>query len=408
MPETEAESLQATGVTGSAPGRPMRILHLIPGLGHGGGEHQLLLNVTLLDRSRFESVICHMEPRTVLAPEFEKIGVPVHSAVTSGFGAWFRQIRRIRTLVKELNVDVIHATNSQAWLSGGIVGRLTGKPVVSTLNSNAYEESRLIDNPNLNRMKLRYGKMKAQFALRLFTHRYVAISNYVKSSYVSRLGLKPDRVDVVHRGVPKEYFESPRSDLNALKRELGIEDAYPVLLNVARLVAPKGQRYAIEALPKIIEAYPNARLLLVGMGNREKSLRKLAKQLGVDQHINFVGTRDDVRELHAVSDMFLFPSVYEGFGSALGEAMAAGNLCITTGEPPMTEIVEHEKSGLHVPSQDPGAITDAVLRVAGDGELRERLTTAGRDRARNLFTIESGVAQLEQVYSNLAKELQLA
>ncbi len=389
-------------------GRPMRVLHLIPGLGHGGGEHQLLLNATLLNRTLFESFVCHMEPRTVLAPEFEKIGVPVHSAVTTGIGAWFGQLRKIRKLVKELDIDVIHPTNSQAWLSGGIVGRMTGKPVISTLNSNAYEESRLIDNPSLNRTKLLYSKKKAQFALRMFSTRYIAISEYVKNSYVSRLGLKADRVDVVYRGVPKPFFEPPKSDLSGLRKELGIEGAFPVMLNVARLVAPKGQRYAIKALPKIIETHPNARLLLVGMGNREKALRQLAAELGVQENVNFVGTRDDVPDLHAVSDIFLFPSVYEGFGSALGEAMAAGNCCITTGEPPMTELVEHDKSGLHVPSKDADAITEAVLRVSGDDALRERFGTAARERARKLFTIESVVSQLEQVYLRIAEQLQPA
>ncbi len=398
MPENGTAPVTTATIEKPAPARRIRVLHLIPGLGHGGGEHQLLLNVTNLDPDLFENFICHTAPRTHLVPEFEKLGVKVFSAVTSGIGSWPRQIRKIRKLVKELDIDIIHTTNSQAWMTGGIVGRITKTQVLATLNSNAYEETRLIDNPHLNKRKLFYAKKKSELALRMCTTRHIAISNYVKSSQVARMGLKPDTVDVVYRGVTKDYFEEPEGDLDALREELGIKDAFPVILNVARLVPPKGQRYAIEAMPEIIKHQPKARLVLIGIGNREKSLRELADQLGVSDHVLFAGIRTDVRNVHAVSDIFVFPSVYEGFGSALGEAMAAGDCCITTGEPPMTEIVEHEVSGLHVPSQDSAAIAEAVIRVSADDELRARFQAAGRERARNLFRIEQVVSQLEQVY----------
>lgn len=378
-----------------------RILHLIPNLGHGGGEHQLLLNVTLLDRDRFENHVCQMGSPGTLAPEFEKIGVPVHDVTTTGPLGWLRQIRKIRRLVKDLGIDLIHTTNSHAWMSGGIAGRTTGTPVLATLNNTAYEESWLVDNPHLNRLKLFYSKKRTELALKRFTTRYIAISQYVKQSHVDHMGLDPETIDVVYRGVQQEFFEPPTGDLDALRKELQLEDAFPVMLDVARLVPQKGQRYAIEALPEIVAQHPKAQLVLVGIGNREQYLRDLAVELDVHRHVTFTGPRMDVRDLHAISDIFLFPSVYEGFGSALGEALAAGNCCLVTGRPPMTEIVEHEKSGLHMAPQDPASIAEAVLRVAGDDSLRERLKAAARERARKHFTIEQSVADLEQVYSRI-------
>lgn len=385
----------------SGRGSRPRILHLIPNLGHGGGEHQLLLNVSLLNRDLFDNYVCHMGQPASLAPEFEKIGIPVHDVTTTGPGSWFRQIWKIRKLIKRLDIDIVHTTNSYAWLSGGIAGRLAGAHVLATLNNTSFEDSWLVDNPHLNKMKLRYSKARTSFAMKRFTSSYVAISKYVKQSYVEQMGLKPDSIDVVYRGAQQEFFDPPTSDLDELRNELGIEDSFPVMLDVARLVPQKGQRYAIEAMPKILEQYPKAKLLLVGIGLSEQYLRNLAEELGVSDNVSFTGVRRDVRNLHAVSDMFLFPSIYEGFGSALGEAIAAGNCCLVTGEAPMTEIVEHEKSGLHLKPQDPDSIAEAVIRVSGDDTLRKQLGVNARERARTHFTIEQAVRDLEKVYSRI-------
>lgn len=401
MPDGGTESIRSSSDETLAVSRPARILHLIPNLGHGGGEHQLLLNVTTLNRDHFENFVCQMGQPDVLAPEFEKIGVPVLDVTTTGIGAWFRQLRKIRSLVKDLNIDLIHTTNSHAWLGGGIVGRITGTPVLATLNNTAYEESWLVDNPHLNKMKLLYSKKRTEFALKRFTTNYLAISQYVKQSHIDHMDLNPEAIDVVYRGVQQEFFEPATGNLDELRKELGLENAFPVMLDVARLVPQKGQRYAIEAMPEIVSKFPKARLVLVGIGNREQHLRDLANELNVQNSVLFAGARTDVRDIHAVSDIFLFPSIYEGFGSALGEALAAGNCCITTGRPPMTEIVEHEKSGLHVEPQDPASIAEAVIRVSSDDSLRESFRVAARERSRANFTIEQVVSDLENVYHRI-------
>ena len=379
------------------------ILHVIPRLGHGGAEHQLALNVSLLDRERFESVVCYMHPDPVLTTEFREAGAPLVSVEASGPFRWANWVLKIRELIGDRGVDVVHTTNAEAWLAGGLAGRLSGTPVIATLNNSAYDESWLFDNPHLNRLKLWYSKNRTRVALQLFCSKFVAISRFVKDSHVERLGLSADDIAVVYRGAPQRFFDPVGGDLSALKEELGLPGAFPVLLNVARLVPQKGQAYAIEAMPAILEQYPVARLLLVGVGFKEAELRDLTADLGVDDHVNFLGSRRDIRELHAVSDMFLFPSNYEGFGAALGEAMAAGNTCVVSGVPPLTELIEDGVSGVHVAPRDPAAIAETVVALSADSERRARLAAGARARALAAFTIEKAVRDLEAVYDALTK-----
>ncbi|HSA88367.1 MAG TPA: glycosyltransferase, partial [Burkholderiales bacterium] len=135
-----------------------RILHVVPGLGHGGAEHQLLMNIEKLDGTRFESHVAYLYPRTQLAPSIEAAGARVHSAVCPGPFGTARRIVKLARLIRRLDVDLVHTSNVDGELHGGIAGRITGVPVVATLTNIANEEVRLVDNPHLSDRKLKWAQ----------------------------------------------------------------------------------------------------------------------------------------------------------------------------------------------------------------------------------------------------------
>ncbi|MEX0762471.1 MAG: glycosyltransferase [Dehalococcoidia bacterium] len=377
-----------------------RVLHVIPGLGHGGAEHQLLLNVERLDRSRFESHVCHLYPRTLLAPAILEAGVPVHSAVVAGIFGFGRRIARLVHLMRSLNIDLVHTSNFDGELYGGIAGRLAGVPVVGTLTNTAYENVRLLDNPHLNSTKL-FAVRQIRKQVNRRTHsRFVAISEFVKESTLRELEISPDLVKVIYRGLPRNGgpIGSPDPDLVA---DLGLEDSYPVILNVGRLVPQKGQRYLIEAMPQVLERFPKARLLIVGTGFLEKDLKALSDRLGLGESVQFLGRREDVPHLLGVADMFVFPSLFEGLGVSLLEACAAGRACVVSNVGPLPEVVVDGETGLLAPSGDPAALAERVIALASDEALRERLGEAARERVRERFLIDRSIEQLEDLYDDV-------
>ncbi|MEX0760814.1 MAG: glycosyltransferase [Dehalococcoidia bacterium] len=377
-----------------------RVLHVIPRLGHGGAEHQLLMNVERLDRDMFESHVCHLFPNRALVSGFEDAGVPVHSAEVRGPLGVPGRVLKLARLIRSLKIDLVHTSNFHGEFYGGLAGRLAGVPVVGTLTNTAYERVRLQDDPNLNPAKL-FAVRQIRKQVNRRTHgRFVAISEYVKESTLRELRISPDLVRVIYRGLPRDDGGQVARDPE-LVASLGLEDAFPVLLNVGRLVPQKGQRYLVEAMPEVLKAHPKARLLIVGSGFLEDDLKALSDRLGLDGSVQFLGRRDDVPDLMGVADMFVFPSLFEGLGVSLLEACSAGKACVATNVGPLPEVIEDGKSGVLVAPQDAAGLAGAINRLAGDVELMESLGREARRVAGRKFLIDRSVEQLESLYSDV-------
>ena len=378
-----------------------RILHLISSLDHGGAEHQLLLYTQGLDRSRFESHVCHMVPKAALAEEFTRGGVPVHSIATAGPLKSLRMLRKLMRTVRANKIDLIHTVNSDAGVLGGLAGKLLGVPVVTTLTNAGHEEAWLIDNPHLNGFKLGVSRRYRQFVLRTFHSHYIAVSRYVAATYERRFKLRRDRIRLIYRSFPPGFDSAPALSRAEIRRSLAAEDAEPLLLSVGRLVPQKGQRYAIMAMPEILRQYPKARLLIAGQGYFKKQLEGLAAELKLKDAVTFLGVRTDIRALHEAADIFVFPSLTEGCPGALIEAMAAGKPCVSSSAGPMPEIIENDRNGLLVAWQSPAEIAAAVVSLAKDRMKAERLGAAARASVRERFTLDIAIREMETFYESV-------
>jgi glycosyltransferase involved in cell wall biosynthesis len=396
-----AEGASASGERTEPRAAKRRILHVVPGLGHGGAEHQLLMNVEKLDGSRFESHVVHLYPRTQLAPLIEAAGARVHSVACSGPFGTAQRIFKLARLIRRLDVDLVHTSNVDGELHGGIAGRMTGVPVVGTLTNIAGEQIRLVDNPYLNGRKLRWARRLRRFLLRRTHDRYIAISHCVAQSTIRQVGLPPAAVEVIYRGMPEDGLGAEADHVEAVRRELDTEHRYPVLLTVGRLVPQKGQRYLIEAMPEVLRAHPRAQLLIVGMGFLEERLRAQVDALGLQSSVRFLGRREDVPALMGAADIFVFPSLFEGLGVSLLEACASGLPCVVSNVGPLPEVIEDGATGVLVPPQEPRCLADAIIRLACDRELMRRYGEAARARVRRTFQIDRSIAQLEELYERV-------
>lgn len=387
---------------------PKRVLHVIPCLGHGGAEHQLALNVAGLDATRFESHVVHLSPPALLAPQIKAAGVPVHSAVSEGAFGGPARLRRLLGLVRSLEIDLIHTSNIEGEFYGAALSWLSRKPAIATLTNTSDDELQLIDNPHLNRLKLAIVRNGRRGALRLGHDHYVAISHHVKDSAVRRLGLAPDKISVIYRGIQLGGSPQMRPPKRSLHGELGLNDDALVVLTVGRLVPQKGQRYLIEAMPAVLRQNPRAVLLIAGVGFLDSSLKELATRLGVSNSVRFLGRRDDVPALLESADIFVFPSVYEGLGVSLIEAAAAGKACVATAVGPLPEVIEHGESGVLVSPQSSGELAQAITRLGQDADLRARLGCRAAETAQHKFAIGRAVGQLEQVYADVLESRTVA
>lgn len=171
----------------------------------------------------------------------------------------------------------------------------------------------------------------------------------------------------------------------------------------------KGHDALIECWPRVIEAVPDARLIVVGRGDDLPRLTARARELGVADAVRFTGFLDDVamRATLAVSDVFAMPSSGEGFGLAYLEAMRAGLPCIGSDADAAVDVVEHGRTGLLVPAGQRDALADALVALLTDETTRRRMGEAGRGRERTVFGFDNFQACLHAEMSAVARGLQM-
>lgn len=174
---------------------------------------------------------------------------------------------------------------------------------------------------------------------------------------------------------------------------------------VGRLHAQKGVDTLLRALKRVlITDSASWRLELAGRGPLEQSLRAMASQLGVDNHVEFLGQVEDVQSLLARSDLFILPSLAEGMSNALLEAMAEGLPCIATDIPGNRDVIEHRENGLLVHPGDEQGLAEAILLMGRDEAMREKLGNNAARTAQERYSLASVAAQYAALYEHLAKQ----
>ena len=379
-----------------------RILHLIDSLGYGGAERQLVLNVTGIQGEEFDNYVCYVHAPNDLERDLSRSGIPVLSLDAAGKHQWPTAILRLCKLLRSLQIDLIHTSLFNSDILGGVAGRLCGVPVIGTICNTADITERLLDNPRVNRFKLTVSNSAWGFAIRSLHQKSIAVSYAVKDSAMRNYGVAENKIAVIYRSVA-EPWNSPGmiGDIGILRKDLGIDGAYPILLNVGRLVPQKGQRYLIQAMPSVIERFPQAHLLIAGDGPLKESTATLCRELGVSQHVSLLGQRNDIRSLLELSDIFVFPSLYEGLGGALMEATSAGKPCVASRVGPLPEVLDGGNSGRLVSSQSPEELAQAIIYLGENREAAQTMGQRGKQVAVEMFNVNNNVRRLEEVYQEV-------
>ena len=238
------------------------------------------------------------------------------------------------------------------------------------------------------------------------SHAIVAVSKHTLEHLVNEEGTAPEKVHVILNGIDFSRARSSGVDVVAkLRKELAVENGY-MLLMPARLHPEKGHTYLFQALPGIRKRVARDVVVLVaGAGPFEEAYRQQVRALGCDDIVRFLGFRRDVWDLMAAADLVVLPSVAEAFGLVLAEALYLGTPVVASRVGGIPEIVDDGIDGVLVPPADSGALADAIVRLLNDGQERQRLAGAGREKVRGRFSFEQMARGYEQLYERLLPQV---
>lgn len=310
----------------------------------------------------------------------------------------------LRRLIKREQPDLVYTILFDSDLAGRLASIGLGVPVMTNLANTAYDDARLGD-PNVNRARLKIVQWIDGFTARHLTDHFHAISRAVKDSTVAKLGVAPERITVVKRGRdPDRLGERTLARRLAARRALGVADDAEVIVAVGRQEYQKGHRYLLDAFARVVTVRPRARLLIAGReGHATKHLTAQIDRLGLQKTVQLLGHRDDVTDVMAAADLFVFPSLYEGLGGALIEAIGLGLPVVASDLPALREVVREGENADLVPAADPEALAVALVGLLSD---RSRLTRYG-ERSRELFDLEfhadSVLRQLLALFERVAR-----
>lgn len=363
---------------------PAKVMLLAVGLGVGGTETHIFELATRIDRSRFDVTVCTLKPNGRIADELSARGVRVVSL--DGAGKWdIRVLYRLWKLLLTEKPDVLQAFLFWSNFAARAVGWVCGAfPVISSYHDEVVSESwaiRLIDRLTLK-----------------WTDKIVCCSKAVSRSLVTQIGGTADTHTIIPFGVDAGQFVSA---LPASRQELGLRSNGMVVATVCRLVEPKkGLRILLEAMGRLKqeEGVPPFQLLIVGDGPSRSMLESMQEQLGLSHQVVFAGVRRDLPRILAMVDVFVLPSLYEGFGIALLEAMAAGKPVIATTVGGIPEFVRSGELGLLVPPRDSVRLAAAIHQLLSDPTLAKTMGVNGQAYVCQKYTIQSVVNQHEQLY----------
>lgn len=384
--------------------QPIKILHLIPTLTSGGAERQLVNNICNTSPNAFLHCVCTFGKPDFFAPMITQAGHQVLELNISGKHPWFSAVRKILPVIREYKPDVI-----QTWLyDANIVGRLahlfhTKIPLINTLQTPNYEPE-AIKAGNWSPTKVEALRRIDKLTMSLAETHFVACSHYVRKSYQKRMGISDSQITVIYNSVDPELLVSAEGEPQRIRQELEIPADGFVYISVGRLDAAKNHLFLLQSFKKILSNVPQAYLIIVGTGPLEQELKDSSNSLGINHRMRFLGRRTDVGACLEMADVFVFPTLFEGFSLALAEAIFKRLPCIASRIEVLQEAITENETGLLFDPAVQSELAEAMIKIYNQPELRRRFVEIALRDAEKRFHIRATIPKWENLYHQLINE----
>lgn len=354
-----------------------------------GGTERLAVDMARAFRHEFDvSVVCIDEPGA-WAAGLRAIGIPVH-CVWRQPGLDLNVAARLARLFRQLKPDLVHAHQCTPWFYAAL-SRLAWRAPRLLLE----EHGRFWPEPD---KPLR--RLVNRAAIAPLTHRFVAVSEDIRRRLVRYEGLRADRIEVIYNGVTPATALTA-NERRALRASLGLADDDFVVGTVGRLDPIKNLPMLIEALRQAQLRVPSLRGLIVGDGPEREALQAAIAGAGLRSRVVTTGHRDDARRLTQCMDLFVLASLSEGTSMALLEALAGGVAVAVTAVGGNPEVVDAGVSGWVVPSQDAGALAEAIAEAATRPDVAAQRAAAARRAFSARFSFDAMLDGYRRLYAGM-------
>lgn len=373
---------------------PRKILFIISRLMKMAGSEKNLFEIVLnLDKSKWTPYVWTLIGGP-LSEEMKRHGVEVEvRKVGKVFSIECLKLGwELIRFIRKKRIDLVVTYHTDSDIIGGIFGRIAGVPIIIS---------------NRRDMGFYLGRKHVWF-YRIFGMLFdcfICVSEAVKNEIMKREWVSAEKIDVIYNGV-RPVPPANGEDLVVLRRKFNIDPKKIVIGVVGRFEPIKGQILVVDAIHRLIKTYPDLVCLFVGYtdSNYFQEVKRRIGDQNLGQHFIFTGHQEEIYPFLHCMDIFVNPSLSEGFSNAILEAMSMGIPTVASYVGGNGEAIQHEQSGLLFKSGDSCSLVSQLERLIIDPELRKKLGAEGKKRVEELFQLEEMLRQNEELFRyNLIK-----
>jgi len=287
--------------------------------------------------------------------------------------------------IKQKDIDIIHSNTRVTQVLGCLLERYTHKTHITTC----------------------HGFFTKRFSRRLFPcwgSRIIAISESVREHLIEDFGVRAENISLVYNGIDLERLKLRYAqNREEVKLKFGLGNG-PVAGIVARLSDVKGHIFLIRAMKLVLEKFPDAQLLIVGEGRMKNTLDRLTAELKIEKNVFFIPKVNNIQDALYIMDLFVMPSIKEGLGLGLMEAMSWGKAVIGSEVGGIKNLIRHGYNGLLVRAADAEALSRAIIELLQEPVKASVLGNNARLFISENFSLEKMVCETERVYRECLNE----
>lgn len=337
------------------------------------------------NKDEFRVLLCSRKGRDKAAEQMEMSGL---SIMYLGYGKMDpRNLFKLLKIIRDENVDIIHAHGYGACTWGRLAGLIRKIPVI------VHERCNTHTVPVYQR--------PVEWLLGKSTKLALAVSESSRQFCIDGRYMRPEAVKVLYHGILMDDI-TVRDDAwkKAFREERDLGDGIRIIGIVGRLESHKGHIDAFKALAHLLKEMPNVKMWIIGDGEYALELHHWVDQHELHESVDFLGFRRDARDVIQCFDVHLFPSHMEGTPNTLYEAMAVGNACVASTADGQGEILKDGETALMFEPGDHEKMTKQLLQVLKDEKLEQQLRGASRQLAKK-FDGRAAIRQMEEYYREL-------
>jgi len=310
-------------------------------------------------------------------------------------------IRKSIEIYERDNFDIIHAHDWLSAFAGYTLKHSLKKPLVSTIHATEYGRNQGIYTREQKFIH------DIEWWLTYESWRVIVCSNSMKEEVKNLFSLPEDKIDIIPNGIDVKDLDSGDINLEEIRKKYAPNDE-KIVLFIGRMYFQKGPEYLLRSIPIVLSKFPKTKFIFIGTGDMLEQLKREAYELGVQENTIFTGfIEDNLRNaILKVSDICVFPSIYEPFGIVALEAMALEKPVIASNTGGFSEIIESGRDGILFKPRDVSELSQKIIFLLENPDYAKELGRNAKEKVEKIYTWDKIAEKTLEVYNRVYKEYQ--